>query len=218
MCSIIERTDIDRLLVPLFVGSLLSHRREGVTPSRTQSTNDCLQLFDHYDHMRKPFWGGRRPPSANYLSLCLQNVKDKTGETKHIQEKFFLILITMIYIHIIILLLCLHILWIVFSFLFPYTVVQVSKIQQIIFLRSPSLFDRSRWLSSAYFYSICAILSYSALSSLLYRRIYSTSIYTMISFIISSHVWTDTYHYYHYYTIYIHIYNKPAVMYIYKEE
>ncbi len=65
----------------------------------TVSKNDCLQLFDHYDHMRKPFWGGRRSASANYLSLCSQNVKDKTGETKHIQEKFFLILITTIYIH-----------------------------------------------------------------------------------------------------------------------
>jgi len=87
----------------------LSRRREGVTSSREQSANDCLQLSNHYDHMRKPFWGGRRTASANYLSLCLQNVKDKTGETKHIQEKFFLILITMIYIHIIIPF-CLHIL------------------------------------------------------------------------------------------------------------
>jgi hypothetical protein len=95
----------------------LSRRREGVTSSCEQSANDCLQLFDHNEHMRKPFWGGRRTASANYLSLCLQNVKDKTGETKHIQKKFFLILITMIYIHIIILF-CLYILWIVFFF--PY--------------------------------------------------------------------------------------------------
>ena len=50
MCSIIERTDIDRLLVPFVVASLLSRRREGVTISREQWANDCLQLFDHDEH------------------------------------------------------------------------------------------------------------------------------------------------------------------------
>ena len=47
--------------------------------------------------MRKPLEGGRRTASANCRSLCSQNVKDKTGETKHIQEKFSLILITRTY-------------------------------------------------------------------------------------------------------------------------
>jgi hypothetical protein len=101
MCSIIERTDIDRLLVPLFVRCLCRAGGKAVpllANSQKMIVYSCLTTMTTWESHFKT--DDERHQLITY-SLCLQNVKDKIGETKHIQEKFFLILISTIYIYII---------------------------------------------------------------------------------------------------------------------